>query len=333
MKERGGALLAVLWLSAALAAIAFSIALTVRGEISRVEASTEGLKAYYIALGGLERAELYMLWGSDDKLPDGRPRYWDPGYPAYPAQFPGGQALVEIIPESSKLDINSAKPEELFQLLLLLGVPSDQALQIASAIVDWRSQADGPTVFDAFYMGQVPSFRARHASLEEIEELLFVRGVTAELYYGHYNSAADGSMVEVPGLRDCVTAYRAEKQGYDVNTAAPAVLALAGLAPQVVEMIVSMRRVAPITQPQFEAMGEMLASAGGSVGLGGGPFYTIRSTGRAFGPNRQLLETRRTVTAVVRKNDPRWQMKEPWTVIRYRESDPAERLLFEIWPR
>jgi general secretion pathway protein K len=189
------------------------------------------------------------------------------------------------------------------------------------------------SMFDAFYQGQVPSFRARHASLEEIEELLFVRGVTPDLYYGHYIAAADGSMVEAPGLRDCVTTYRARRPGFDVNTAAPAVLALTGLPPQAVEMIVNMRRVAPIRREQFDAMGEILAPAGGKVVLGGGPFYTIRSTGRAFGANHQLLETRRTVTAVVRRNDPKWQLKEPWTLIRYRESDPTERLLFEIWPR
>jgi len=43
---RGGALLAVLWLSAALAAIAFSLANTVRGETERASTAVDGLRSY-----------------------------------------------------------------------------------------------------------------------------------------------------------------------------------------------------------------------------------------------------------------------------------------------
>ena len=39
--RRGGALLMVLWLSAALSAIAFSVALTVRSELGRATTTTE----------------------------------------------------------------------------------------------------------------------------------------------------------------------------------------------------------------------------------------------------------------------------------------------------
>ena len=55
-KQRGAALLAVLWLSAILAAIAFSLATTVRGETERTSTLTEGVRGYYFATGALERA-------------------------------------------------------------------------------------------------------------------------------------------------------------------------------------------------------------------------------------------------------------------------------------
>ena len=55
--------MAVLWLSAALAAIAFSLASTVRGELERASTQLDGTRAYYLAAGGLERALLYMQWG------------------------------------------------------------------------------------------------------------------------------------------------------------------------------------------------------------------------------------------------------------------------------
>ena len=54
-RRRGAALLAVLWLSAILAAIAFSVATTVRGETERTSTLSEGVRAYYLATGALER--------------------------------------------------------------------------------------------------------------------------------------------------------------------------------------------------------------------------------------------------------------------------------------
>ena len=46
--DRGSALLAVLWLSAALAAIAFSVSTTVRAETDRVSTAADGLRASYL---------------------------------------------------------------------------------------------------------------------------------------------------------------------------------------------------------------------------------------------------------------------------------------------
>jgi hypothetical protein len=62
-KGRGSALIAVLWLVAALSAIAFTVASTVRSEVGRVSNATDGLKAYYLATGAIERALLYIQWG------------------------------------------------------------------------------------------------------------------------------------------------------------------------------------------------------------------------------------------------------------------------------
>ena len=59
---RGSALLAVLWLSAALAAIAFSLSSTVRGETERTSTAVDGLRSYYLASGAIERASLELLW-------------------------------------------------------------------------------------------------------------------------------------------------------------------------------------------------------------------------------------------------------------------------------
>src|SRR5579872_5603527 len=187
--RRGGALLAVLWLSAALSAIAFSLANTVRGEVERTSTAVDGLRTYYLAQAGIERGILYMQWR--DAVPLSAPFKYKPGTPVLPFLFPSGEAIVEVIPETAKLNINLTPPADLLRLLLALGAGPSRAEQIVAAIVDWRSPS-APTLFDAFYASLPSSFRARHASLEETEELLLVRGITPELYYGGYDQDAAG---------------------------------------------------------------------------------------------------------------------------------------------
>ena len=96
------------------------------------------------------------------------------------AQFIGG--IAQIIPETAKFNINTMPPEQLYRLLLALGTRADSAREITMAIVDWRTGAgDGRiTPFDQFYLSLYPTFRPHHASLEEIEELLLVKGMTPE---------------------------------------------------------------------------------------------------------------------------------------------------------
>ncbi len=296
-RSRGGALLAVLWLSAALSAIAFSLANTVRGEVERTSTAVDGLRSYYLAQAGVDRGILYIEWGLEDSLPRGAPFRYGPANPVLPFTFPSGEALVQIIPETAKLNLNSSPPEYLLRLLMALGVDPDRAAQITAAILDWRHPG-GMTQFDAFYMSLTPSFRARHASFEETEELLVVRGMTPELYYGGYNHDAEGRLVPRAGLKDCVTVF-AQGDGIDVNTAQPAVLMAIGIPPDVVAAIVARRRVQP-----FKNAGEVAGLAGGGGGMarlrvGGKSIFTVRSTARIRLSNGQLSDLRRTVAATV----------------------------------
>src|SRR5207237_179226 len=104
--SRGSALLAVLWLSLALSAIAFSVANTVHGETERVSTSVDGIKSYYLATGAIERGILYIEWGRTTPPGDNVP-YYSPGKPFLRMSFPTGEAEVEVIPETSKYNINT----------------------------------------------------------------------------------------------------------------------------------------------------------------------------------------------------------------------------------
>ena len=296
--SRGGALLAVLWLSAALSAIAFSLANTVRGEVERTSTTVDGLRGYYLAQAGVERGILYVEWELENTPPRNAPFRYTSASPVLPFNFPSGEAIVQVIPETAKLNLNTATPEYLQRLLMALGVDPDRAAQMVAGIVDWRTPG-GMSEFDAFYLSLTPSFRSRHASFEETEELLLVRGITPELYYGGYDHDPQGRLVPRAGLRDCVGVL-GRGDGIDVNTAQPAVLMAVGIPPEAVAAIVARRRLQP-----FKDVGEVAGFVpGGGEGyahlrVGGKAIFTLRSTARIRLSNGQLSDLRRIVAATV----------------------------------
>src|SRR5262249_2380979 len=66
--ERGSALLTVLWLSAALAAIGLSLAITVRGETDRTSTTLDGMRCGYLAGAGVERASMELFWSATTEM-------------------------------------------------------------------------------------------------------------------------------------------------------------------------------------------------------------------------------------------------------------------------
>ncbi len=172
----------VLWLTAALAAIGMTVAGSVRGETERTETNIDDARSYFIARGAIERAALHIFWSRNYVGDGGGPVYYVPGTPAMDLAFPTADVHVDIIPEASKLGLNSATPEELFRLLTALGASADRATEIAAAIVDWRTPVDAlrQSPFDSFYLSRAPSFLPGHTSFQENEELLLVKGITPE---------------------------------------------------------------------------------------------------------------------------------------------------------
>jgi general secretion pathway protein K len=288
--RRGSALLTVLWLTAALSAIGLAVANNVRGETERAATHVDDVKTWFLARGAVERAALYYLWGRD---------YYVPGNPALNFEFPAGEAHVDMIPENSKLGVNHATPDELLRLMAALGVSGESAIQTVSAILDWRKPDPlHESPFDSFYLSQSPSFLPRHASFLENEELLLVRGMTPDLYYGSPLGNAHA------GLRDCVSVYSAGGS-VDINTAQPATLEAIGIAPPDVDAIVKTRSAAPILDPrQFNSIVQATGTAGRRLAMGGGIILTLRATARLRQPDGKLSDMRRTVAAVVKFNLP-----------------------------
>ncbi len=299
--RRGTALLAVLWLSAALATIAIAIADTVRGEAERSATAVDGLRSQDLAIGGLRRAILYMDWGRDHL---DNPRF-KPPVPYYVFDFPEGRVVVDVIPETAKLDINNSPPDDLFRLLVNLGADSEHAQAITAAILDWRAPppALSGSAFADFYASLQRPYRAPHDSFQDIEELLSVKGVTPDLFYGAWQPVPEGAPQHLAlrtGLAECVSVYGATRQ-FDVNTAAPAVLAAIGVPPEGVAALVQQRRALPFRNQSDLAPFAQIAGPGFSrLTIGGLTIFTLRSTARLRLINGRLSDLRRSVGAQVK---------------------------------
>lgn len=178
-RNRGAALLLVLWMIVLLTALVGSFALVARVEHLQGQVLVRGLAADNAARAGLEYAVM-RITAADPRLqwqPDGRPHAW---------RYGQAQVEVRIIDESGKVDLNQADAGLLAELLRMLGSDQAEATRLAGAIADWRdrdslSQLAGGAE-DADYAAAGRGYGAKDADFESIAELQQVLGFTPELY-------------------------------------------------------------------------------------------------------------------------------------------------------
>jgi general secretion pathway protein K len=289
----------VMWLSAALAAIALSISVTVRAETEHVSTAADGLRAWYLATGSVERAIQYMSWGGLE----GPDRYWNRRKSRLNFSYPSGDAVVEIMAESGKLNLLTASPGDLMRVVSAVTNDAAQAGKIAGGLGGGRGPgAPGPT------------FPGGGASFQEVEDLLTIPGMTPEIYYGNYTSDENGRLYARGGLRDCLSVWGSVSGPFDVNAASPALLVAFGASEEGAQALIEHRKIAP-----FRTIGDAAGFLGGNTGrfrVGGNSIYTVRATARVRLPNGLPSEVMRTASAVVKVLDPRYY-NSPVHVLRF----------------
>ena len=228
-RQRGVALLAVLWLSIALTMIAMTTAYLVRTEAGAVGNHIEAERAGLLARGAVQAGIYAMLHtGGDPAAATGEASLTQQLHPQQrwlQFDFDAGSAVVEVVPENAKLNINRASQEQLAALFALLGSPENESRELAAAIADWRSPraSSVATPFDMFYAGLPQPYQARHAPFDELEELLAVRGMDRDLFFGQLFQTAAGNWKRTPPLADLLTT-EPNFAGVNVNYAAYEVL-------------------------------------------------------------------------------------------------------------
>jgi hypothetical protein len=275
--------------------VGFALANTVRGETERASTTVDEVRAYYLAAGAVDRAAVEILWTminpNDLRIPKGATRL--------DYQFNSGMAHVEIIPETAKLDVNFIQPDRLARLLEGVGAPADRIPGIVAGIIAWREGQGGPL---SSLPG--PTFPGGKASIQEIEEIMAVRGVTPDLFYGTYvptegPGGERGRLIRRSGLVDCLSVFGSKEQ-VDANTADPAVLHALGMPDSGIQALLAQRNVMPLDAGKLGAMMPLFGVAGPMLKIGGNSIMNVRATGRVRTANGQLSDLKRTVAAMVK---------------------------------
>ena len=101
-----------------------------------------------------------------------------------------GTVSWKITDLESRFNINSPEPlllQVLPQALTLMGVGPGEATPIVNSILDWIDPDDQMRVEGAetpYYQGQTPPYAAKNGPIDDISELLLIKGITPEIYYG-----------------------------------------------------------------------------------------------------------------------------------------------------
>lgn len=178
-RKTGSALVIVLWFVMLMTTVAVVTAKMAILESRISQIASERIRCRWAARAGVETAWALLL--ADDRASDTKLDNWSQNdaelvdVPLYGCRF-----TVKVMDESSKLNINTAPETQLAYL-------PDMTEDILNSILDWRDTDDEtrPNGAEAGYYLTLPNaYYCRNGSLVTIRELLRVKGVTADFFYG-----------------------------------------------------------------------------------------------------------------------------------------------------
>jgi type II secretory pathway component PulK len=179
-KDRNGlVLIAVLWIVVVLIVITAILGRKSKLDSKVCLARMEGVRCKWACRAGIERA--IAVLNEDERDIDCLTDLWsdnDTDFNDIPLQRCTFTVLVTD--EASKLNINTVTRDH------LLGLPY-MVEEIADAIIDWRDTDETPGevgVEGGYYENLPYGYLPRNGPFRTIRELLLVRGVTEELFYG-----------------------------------------------------------------------------------------------------------------------------------------------------
>ena len=249
--KRGVVLLMTLWIAVVLSIIAYSMTFQVRLEMKLAKQFRQNAQAEALARAGLAKGiadlknDLLLDTSEGGERLDGEGDVWANPDDKIDIELGNGFFSVLVVDQNSKININSAHPLVIKELLIALKVDEDEVENIADAIVDWRDSDDQPVGGkgqreNSFYSSliredsdedfpddeDVDIYHCKNDYFSSVEELLDVYGVTPKIFYGYdpqerlsvlLGEEDEDEQTAPPGLRDFVTVLNDD--ALNINTA------------------------------------------------------------------------------------------------------------------
>ncbi|MFZ2172146.1 MAG: type II secretion system protein GspK [Methylococcaceae bacterium] len=204
MRQKGLALVLVLWVLSLLTIMAGSFALSMRRETSIIEGVRNNAQAMAIAESGLAIAEMMLLNPDQDKR-------WRADGNIYQVDFINAKVRLRVLSETGKIDINKADQTLLQGMMSQAPVDAEQQTKIINAILDWRDQDDLVHINGAEkkeYQEAGLNYQPRNKPFQSVEELQLILGIDASVF---------------EEIEDLITIYSGQQQ-VDLRYAAKEVL-------------------------------------------------------------------------------------------------------------
>lgn len=310
--DHGVALLLTIWILALLSVIVGEFCHAMRTEVNITRNFKEKTEAYYVSHAGLMQAVAELIrmettppaivsveeTEAEDEDDENEEKIeWRINIPITDIPFGTGVYSVVIKNEAGKININRADQNLLKMMLNGFNLDDSEKDIIVDSIMDWRDQDDLIRLQGAendYYQSLDEPYNAKNDDFESVEELLLVRGISPEIFYG--------------GLKEIVTVY-AENTGrvklqtrrsraarsrsthsfnkININYASPEMLrALPQMTDELVQDIIRFRQEKDLTIPDvLEIVGagaytEMAPYITTSRDVKS-PFFTIISEGKS----------------------------------------------------
>ena len=321
-KDDGIVLIVVLWVMTGLAVMTLSFSRESRVEVMTAQNARSMEKSYYVARAGMETTiykiiQRRMAPAVQTVLGNVEPGPVDLG--KLTGSFDGGFWRVNIQDESGKININTVSEQQLRALIQAVGIEEPDASIITDSILDWRDtdsivRPNGAE--EDYYQSLDMPYMIKNGRLDAVEELLLVRGVTRDYFYGVPVRTQDGTVDYKYGLSRFFTVYSTRDQ-INVNHAAlPVLLSIPGMTPEAARMIYERRLIQP-----FQAAAEINREIPFSLGAGVMNRLTTTQTGvlsLTAEAQEEGSRVRRVIRAVINLNPAGAQI--PYQILYWNEN-------------
>ena len=231
----GAALIVALWTVLILSLLISGLAYEMHIEAGITSYARKRLKAQVAARGGVEYAKFLMAKSFETSAFEESDEEKEAlrilaknlekgiGISGVEVEQGGSKAVVDILPEAGRRNVNTLQDEDWEELLDQAGVPEEIWPDLIDCFMDWTDGGDehrlnGAEEDDSFYKEQ--GYAPKNAPLDTVDELLLIKGFTPAIVYG--GPPVDPKGEPLRGIAHLLTTFGDGK--VNVNTASRDVL-------------------------------------------------------------------------------------------------------------